>query len=339
MLHSFTGISGEYGGDGQLPAAGLIFDAAGALYGTTEHGGGSGYGTVFKLTPPTTSGGAWIETILFSFAGPYIGGGDGAYPEAGLISDASGALYGTTVNGGTECSDGGCGTVFKLTPPVVSGGAWTESLLYKFTSSDGSPHAGLIFDSSGALYGTTLGTVFKLTPPANSDGARTESVLHLFGSGDGLDPYAGLIFDASGALYGTTFHGGTTNGGTIFKLTPPTISGGAWTETVLYSFNNNTSSGGGAVLAAGLIFDAAGALYGTTQAGGADEFGTIFKLTPPASKGGAWTERVLHSFTGTGGDGQFPDAGLILDTAGALYGTTSRAVIRAAAVSVARCSS
>jgi uncharacterized repeat protein (TIGR03803 family) len=145
----------------------LIFDASGALYGTTANGGlGQNYGTAFKLTPPTTPGGDWTETILYKF-----NGGDGAYPYAGVISDASGALYGAASGGGAY----NAGTVFKLTPPATTGGAWTESVLYSFTGGgDGAyPYAGLISDASGALYGAALsggtnndGTVFKLAVPA-----------------------------------------------------------------------------------------------------------------------------------------------------------------------------
>jgi uncharacterized repeat protein (TIGR03803 family) len=342
-LNDFQG-----GSDGAAPIGSLIFDAAGALYGTTIAEGNagcasalgiSGCGTVFKLTPPATSGGAWTKSVLYNFAG----GGDGAHPFAGLIFGAAGALYGTTYDGGgSGCTDGaGCGTVFKLTPPTVSGGAWTESVLYSFTGvgGDASPYAGLIFDAAGALYGTTSGengfgngTVFKLTPPANSDGAWTESVLHGFtGGSDGSFPMAGLLLDASGALYGTAGFGsgtacGSGNGcGAVFKLTPPTISGGAWSASTLYQFGIGSHGGNPS---GGLIFDAAGALYGTTQVGdgsgcGGNGCGTVFKLTPPTISGGAWTESVLHSFTGVSGDGSNPFAGVIFDATGALYGTTA----------------
>jgi uncharacterized repeat protein (TIGR03803 family) len=276
VLHSFTGSDGDY------PWAGLIFDGSGALYGTTTGGGASGNGTVFKLTPPTISGGAWTESGLHSFAG---GTADGGGPRAGLIFDASGALYGTTDGGGAH----GAGTVFKLTPPTISGGAWAESVLHSFTSDGNSPTAGLIFDASGALYGTTTGggaydngAVFKLTPPTAAGGAWTKNVLWSFtGDSDGANPRAGLVFDASGALYGTTSGGGNPGNvfgyGTVFKLTPPTISGGAWTETVLYSF---TGGSDGFNPAAGVIFDASGALYGTAAVGGGRcRCGTVFKLS------------------------------------------------------------
>ena len=282
--------------DGAHPVAGLIFDAAGNLYGTTGHGGvyascnsGTGCGTVFELTP--TAGGGWTEKVLHNFGN----GTDGNSPSAGLIFDAASNLYGTTYVGGIYCSgSGGCGTVFELTP--AAGGTWTETVLYSFCPAgypctDGiGPEAGLIFDAAGNLYGTTVqggrydyGTVFELSPTAG--GGWTETVLHNFGNGlDGVDPSAGLIFDAAGNLYGTTSWGGYYGHyeyGTVFELTP--AASGGWTETVLHSFGNGTD---GRAPLAGLIFDAAGNLYGTTSAGGTDTScpnggygcGTVFEL-------------------------------------------------------------
>jgi uncharacterized repeat protein (TIGR03803 family) len=309
VLHSFN----LNGADGYYPSAGLIFDAAGNLYGTTRVGTDS-YGTVFELTP--AAGGGWTETVLHNFG--Y--GTDGATPYAGLIFDAAGNLYGTTQYGGTY----GVGTVFELTP--AAGGGWTETVLHNFgNGADGStPFAGLIFDAAGNLYGTTYqggtylyGTVFELTPAGG--GSWTEKVLHNFGNGtDGAAPYAGLIFDAAGNLYGTTYQGGTySSSGTVFELTP--AAGGGWTETVLHNFNYNGTDGNYPY--AGLIFDAAGNLYGTTYQGGTYFYGTVFELTPTA--GGGWTEKVLYSFNNNGADGYYPQAGLILDAAGNLYGTTS----------------
>ncbi len=275
--------------DGAYTFAGLIFDAAGNLYGTTVGGGtyaycsdGYGCGTVFELTP--TAGGGWTEQVLYNFGN----GTDGVNPYDGLIFDAAGKLYGTTPNGGTY----GYGTVFELTP--TESGGWTETVLHSFCSqtdcTDGeAPQAGLIFDTLGNLYGSTTaggtytsncnygcGTVFELTPTGG--GAWTEQVLHSFGNGtDGYYPFAGLIFDAAGNLYGTTWAGGTYGWGTVFELTP---TGGGWTETVLHSFNDNGTDG--ILPEAGLIFDAIGNLYGTTPSGGAEgEYGgTVFELTP-----------------------------------------------------------
>ena len=216
VLYNFKGAP-----DAGYSLAGLIFDHKGALYGATVKGGTADSGAVFKLTPPAAGQTRWTETVLYSFTG----GNDGRQPWAGLIFDHKGALYGTTVKGGTADA----GTVFKLTPPAAGQTQWTETVLYCFTDSDGnSPQAaGLIFDHKGVLYGTTifggisnLGTVFKLTPPAAGQTQWTETVLYRFtGGADGNYPLASLIFDGNGALYGTTNLGGASNWGTVFKLT------------------------------------------------------------------------------------------------------------------------
>jgi uncharacterized repeat protein (TIGR03803 family) len=270
---------------------------------------------VFELTP--AGGGSWTEKVLYSF-GAY--GTDGVVPYAGLIFDAAGNLYGTTYAGGTYYQ---YGTVFELTP--AAGGGWTEKVLHNFVANgtDGYyPWAGLAFDRFGNLYGTTStggtyegGIVFELTPAGS--GGWTETVLHRFGNAmDGSGPLAGLIFDAAGNLYGTTSGGGTYDG-TVFELTP--AGGGSWTEKVLWSFGSGTD---GFAPQVGLVFDAAGNLYGTTPWGGTNGYGTVFELTPAGS--GGWTEAVLHNFNEFGnGDGYYPLAALILDAAGNLYGTTS----------------
>jgi uncharacterized repeat protein (TIGR03803 family) len=303
--------------DGNDPYSSLTFDAAGNLYGTTYDGGAYNYGTVFELTP--AAGGTWTEKVLHSFIND---GTDGQQPYAGLIIDAGGNLYGTTFYGGPY----GYGTAFELTP--AAGGTWTEKVVWSFGSgTDGNePYAGLISDAAGNLYGTTdgggtafSGTVFQLTPAGG--GTWTEKVLHSFvGGTDGTAPFGSLIFDAAGNLYGTTSEGGAYNScsggcGTVFELTP--AAGGTWTEKVLWSFGNGTD---GANPQAGLIFDAAGNLYGTTYSKGSNGGGTVFELSPAA--GGTWTEQVLHNF-GSGTDGAKPQAGLIFDGAGNLYGTTS----------------
>jgi uncharacterized repeat protein (TIGR03803 family) len=307
VLYTFGGLP-----DGAEPWAGLIFDAAGNLYGTTSQGGNYLYGTVFELMP--NGSGGWTETVLHSFGS----GTDGYQPLNGsLMFDAAGNLYGTTQEGGTA----GGGTVFELTPN--GSGGWTETVLHSFGSgTDGRfPLAGLIFDAAGDLYGTTelggnsnAGTVFELTP--NGGGGWTETVLHRFGNGtDGAEPWAGLIFDARGNLYGTTFQGGNYLGGTVFELTPN--GSGGWAETVLHSFGKGTD--GYQPTYGSLIFDAAGNLYGTTQLGGSSNSGTVFELTPDGS--GGWAETLLDSFDATDGQ-RFPWAGLIFDAAGNLYGTT-----------------
>jgi len=280
------------------------------------------------------AGGTWTEKVLYSFgANPT----DGITPLGSLIFDAKGNLYGTTEAGGAyDTTFGGAsngyGTVFELTP--ATGSAWTEKVLYSFrylSQTDGYyPVAGVIFDTKGNLYGTTSdggagqdleggGTVFELTP--TTGGSWTEKVLYSFGGGSpsGYKIEGGVIFDTAGNLYGTANAGGNAFGldGTLFKLTP--TAGGTWTETVLHSFGAYETDGINPT--AGLIFDGSGNLYGTTSGGGANTFGTVFKLT--TETGGSWTETVLHSFNFTSTDGASPYAGLVLDTSGNLYGTTA----------------
>jgi uncharacterized repeat protein (TIGR03803 family) len=330
--------------DGSQSVAGLIRDSAGNLYGTTEFGGANGSGnvggTVFRLTP---LGDTWTETVLYSFCSmTYCA--DGNQPAAGLIRDASGNLYGTTQQGGShQGTSAGYGTVFKLAPPAELGGAWTETVIYTFCSSGGfcpdgvRPVAGLMQDSAGNLYGTTFegganasGTVFKLAPPSKPSGLWTHTVLYSFCSAtncvDGIEPEARVIQDAAGNLYGTAIDGGAHNGGTVFALVPPTKAGDPWTETVLYNFCSDggvACTDGGSPFA-GLVQDAAGNLYGTTQVGGAIGGGTVFELAPPAKPGGPWTHSLLYSFCSLANctDGSSPYAGLIY-VAGGLYGTTN----------------
>jgi uncharacterized repeat protein (TIGR03803 family) len=291
VRYTFTG-----GDDGAGPSAGLIEDAKGNLYGTTQAGGSHGFGTVFKVN---ASG---KETVLYSFAG----GKDGSGPSAGLIRDAKGNLYGTTFAGGASAA----GTVFR----VNSQGK--ETVLYSFTGGiDGSiPFGGLVSDTAGNLYGTTyeggtsgMGTVFKLTK------ADKETVLHSFAGPEGVLPQAGLIRDAKGNLYGVaSAAGGTGCGGggcgTVFKVN----SNGK--ETTLYHFLGG-ADGAGPVES--LFMDAKGNLYGTTTAGGgATNAGTVFKVNRNGK------ETVLYSFTG-GTDGASPQSGLVMDAKGNLFGTAS----------------
>jgi len=316
VLHEFTLNSGK---DGVNPRAGLIFDAAGNLYGTTEYGGAYGGGTVFELLP--LAGGRWTEKILYSFK-VRDGGKDGIYPWAGLIFDSAGNLYGTTLYGGPFS----WGTVFELTPSP--GGSWTEKLLHEFgNGTDGiGPQGGLIFDTAGNLYGTTNGggaynegTVFELSPAAG--GSWTEKLIYQFNGGtDGGYPWDSLIFDAAGNLYGTSYFGGSTTTcqpscGGVFELTP--TAGGAWTKKVVYGFGSSSRDGIWPI--SSLVFDAAGNLYGTTLYGGDFSWGTVFKLTPSA---GGWRETILHSFGSALRDGRVPWTTLILDAAGNLYATT-----------------
>jgi uncharacterized repeat protein (TIGR03803 family) len=322
ILHSFAGPS-----DGAGPSAGLIFDAAGNLYGTTAYGGVSGgcssapvgpggCGIVFQLRPPATKGGAWTEKVLHNFTD----GNDGGNPQAVLTIDSSGNLYGTTFNSDSLTA---AGTVFELSPRAA--GYWQLRVLHSFNSNglDGiRPTDGLVFDSSGNLYGTTCqggtydgGVVFELSPKAG--GGWGEKVLYNFASSysDGGCPYGGLIFDSSGNLFGATLSGGPNDYGTVFELKP---SGATWTESVLYEFVGGSTDGNYPY--AGVILDPAGNLYGDTAYGGAYNKGTVFELTPT---GNSWTENILHTF-GSSGDGNYPSGSLLWDSAGNLYGVTGQ---------------
>jgi uncharacterized repeat protein (TIGR03803 family) len=318
ILYSF-----QAGSDGDAPLAPLIADNSGALYGTTIFGGTpncfGGCGTVFKLTPMGLS---YSETILYSFQG----GMDGAGPAAALLPDSAGDLFGTTEYGGGSSS---LGSVFELMP---SGSGYTERILYRFLGgSDGlAPLSALIADpATGVLYGTTLlgggatacgsgcGTIYKLTP---SGSGYTESVVYAFQSGaDGATPGGALLMTGLSTFYGTAATGGNTSCGsapinigcgTVFKLTR---SGSSYTFKVIYGFQSGTDA---ANPFATIIKDSSGAFYDTTQNGGSQNLGAVFKLTP--SKTG-YVESILHNFTG-GSDGSLPLAGLLL-RAGALYGT------------------
>ena len=263
LLYSFCVLAAC--ADGYHPRAGLIMDTKGNLYGTAFDGGAYDAGAVFELSPSGT------ETVLHSFC-QQAGCPDGYYPQAGLVMDTNGNLYGTTLYNGAY----GGGTVFKIS----SDG--TATTFYNFCTATGCkngryPQAGLILDTNGNLYGTTYGggaygkgTVFELSP------SGVETVLHSFcaraGCPDGSHPRADLVMDTAGNLYGTTYDGGTNSVGTVFKLSPN------GTETVLHSFAANGSDGTHPY--AGLVTDTMGNLYGTTYSGGANGYGTVFKVTP-----------------------------------------------------------
>jgi uncharacterized repeat protein (TIGR03803 family) len=276
VLHEFDSS------DGAVPTGGLIFDAAGNLYGATDGGGSlsacqaylsSGCGLVYMLKP--NASGSWTYSVLHEF-----GSSDGAAPTGSLIFDTAGNLYGTTAYGSGPSCIKGCGVVFKLTGN--SGGTWTETVLYSFTgATDGAyPNGGLAFGASGNLYGTAFsgganngGAVFELAP--NSDGTWTQRVIHSFAgrskAADGSLPGAGVAFDASGNLYGTTTYGGAGLG-VVFKLTP-TSSG--WSESVVHAF-----WGYGGHPSAPILIDPAGHLYGTASQGTGRNYGLVFEITP-----------------------------------------------------------
>lgn len=302
---------------GHSPYGALIRDAGGDIYGTTALGG-TGAGTVFKLTPlpavPVAANAPWTESVLYHFSG----GTDGKNPYAGVTLDQAGNLYGTTSYGG-----GGSGTVFKLT---LSGGGWAESVLHTFTGgNDGAePYAGVVLDEAGNLYGTTpyggaygCGVVFQLTPSGSS---WNENVLYDFSmDGNGCNPLQGVIFDQAGNLYGTTtMASGNENYATIFELSP---SNGSWNFSLLYVVPFPTLPGytcyEASAPAGSLTMDSAGDLYGTMQGAGEYGFGSVFKLT---RSNGGWTYTTLHDFNIT--DDWLPCGGVTLDANGNLYGTT-----------------
>jgi uncharacterized repeat protein (TIGR03803 family) len=269
-VYSFNGT------DGANPYGSLLLHPYGA-FGTTAYGGAHGSGIVWDVEHGNGFDN-WGEKILHAFNN---NGKDGTNPFAAVIIDASGNLYGTTPNGGAN----GNGTVYRLTPKTT--GPWAETILYSFNENgtDGyNPYAGLVMDGSGNLYGTTIsggtyngGIVYELTP--TESGSWTETILHNFNvsDGDGFNLNGSLIFDASGNLYGTTVYGGTFGAGTVFELSPPATGQTAWTETILYSFENTPD---GAYPLSNLVFDSSGNLYGTTQQGGTNKVGTVFRITP-----------------------------------------------------------
>jgi uncharacterized repeat protein (TIGR03803 family) len=312
LLHNF----GATTNDGVSPNGVLILNSSGNLFGTTYFGGPYGVGTVFEVSPK--SGGGWTTTLLHVFGK----GTDGQLPNAGLLLDSFGNLYGTTTVGGTHNS----GIVFELIP--ATGGKWTERVLHNFNSNgvDGvNPYgSSVVSDASGNLFGTTSqggahsqGTVFELSP--KTGGGYSEKILYSFNNNgtDGYDPASGVTLDAAGNLYGTTAAGGPNNSGAVFTLT---ASSTGYTEQILHSFNLNDSFTYNPV--GGLVLDIFGNLYGTTTQGGEYGGGGVFELTP--SSGGTWTMALLHLFGNLqAGDGSVPFASVIFDATGNLYGTTA----------------
>ncbi len=342
VIYSFSGP------DGTFPAANLTFGNPNLFYGTTK-GGGLGAGTVFELARPQPGSTQWTEKVLYSFE---TGNRSQNHTPGGAVIIGPGKALYTTAEG-----QGGApaGTADVVTPPANPGDPWTGSVIYSFEGSAGSqPFAGMIF-SAGALFGTdyysgdefcVCGVVYELAPPVTAGAGWTESTIHTFTGSpdDGGGSEAPLVEGPGGVLYGTTFYGGAGSRsvcsfstgvgcGTVFQLTPPTAPGGAWTESILYSFTG--VNGDGAYPKGAVIISPSGIIYGTTEYGGSATegspctfsavvgCGTVFQLTPPSVPGGPWTETVLHSFSGQNGDGSLPVAGLALAANGALYGTTS----------------
>lgn len=309
--------------DGADPMAGVIFDQAGNIYTMAAIGGDSrNEGMIFKLSPPAGGGDLWDETIIHQFRGAP----DGNTPEGRLVLTSAGKLVGTTSRGGAH----DMGTVFVALPPESHNDddPWGGKVVYSFggTLGDGvNPNTGLLA-VPGKFYGVTMnggamrrGTVYQIVPSANGLDPWTETVLYSFKSGgDAAFPSGDLAMDKNGNLYGTCLQGGIHNLGAIYQLSPPAVAGGAWSETVIHSFTGTD----GTLPGGHLIFDAKGAIYGTTDGGGSKQEGTVFKLSPPAQAGDPWTESVLFNFSG-GREGGNPFTGVTMDTKGRLFGGAS----------------
>jgi len=299
-------------GDGAVPYS--ISVMGNTVYSGTKVGGSSGFGAVIKLNPPTSVGGAWTDTVIYSF--PVCCEEDNWDPK--VMAGEDGNVYVIT----------GYGTIFALMPPASPGGAWTPTTTYQFASENNGDDPAALVEKGGVVYGVATGgngTVFALVPPASPDGAWTEATLYAFmGGHDGAQPNS-LVMGAHGVIYGTTFAGGVEGLGTVFSLAPPSSPGGAWTEKVIWTLDGGIDPAD----PMGIALGGDGVLYGASAQGGVVDSdcgvlgcGTVFALTPPAAPGGLWNESTLYSFTG-GFDGRNPIAGVTIANDGSLWGLTS----------------
>jgi uncharacterized repeat protein (TIGR03803 family) len=281
------------------PDGGVIMDSQGNLCGTTTSSGINDRGEVFKLTAPAEPGAEWTPTILHAFTGQP----DGQYPSGNLVLDNEGNLYGLA-QGGSQ----GFGVIYEISAAGVET-IFHNFKLNKITAYD--PSIGLVRDSKGNFFGaTSIGGAAKEGTVYEVSASGVETVLYNFqGGSDGYEPFGVPILDSQGNLYGTTWKGGPNHAGTVFKLTP------AGVKTILYSFAASPTDG--QYPYAGVVMDTKGNLFGTTGYGGANGYGTVFALTA------AGVEKILYSFKGGHSDGQLPEASLILDSHGNLYGTTA----------------
>jgi len=310
-------VIGNFGSNGTgVNPLFVTLDAAGNVYGTTYYGGRSylGWGVVFKLT---RHGSSWLQQSMWEFTG----GADGSNPYGGVSFGPDGALYGTTSAGGQF----GEGVVFKLQPPATQCPSticyWRETVIYNFTGAEdgGAPQGNIVFDRAGNLYGTAQaggagggwGTVYELSP---NHGQWNLTVVHTFTDGaDGGDPVNGVIFDSAGNLYGTTSQGGSTHKGMVYELTP---GSGGWTQTVLHNFAGGTGDGAGP---GGLAFDSHGNLFGFTEDGGFQDWGTTFELQPDGE--GGYNYNVIYLFMPQPGGAPGGVTVPIVDRAGNVYGS------------------
>jgi uncharacterized repeat protein (TIGR03803 family) len=322
VLYNFCseGGSGEVCTSGADPNGPVVFDSVGNLYGTTPEGGNSncdddpGCGVGFELSP---AGAGWTETVLYSFCsqgGPGTCPG-GAYPgglgrPGSLVMDPAGNLYSTNASG-----------VFELSP---SAGGWTEKVIYYVGG-----FGGLTMDAAGNIFGVGVSDytgqriVFELSP--NGKGGWNSTVIYTFTtSSPNSDIWSSPALDQAGNLYGTetgwynVYRGPAEFSGTVYKLSPGETG---WTKTVIYNFLPDDSELEGNAPSGGLVLDSVGNIYGTTIQGGTTGQGTVFELVPPVGAG-SYKEKVLWNFDGADGSG--PNGGLILDSAGNLYGTTGQ---------------
>jgi len=304
---------------GYQPRSGVVIGSGGELYGTLAFGGAYGLGLAYELVAPSSLGGVWSEVVLHSF-NPNNGENSTTLPP---ILGPSGVVYGVTMVG-----DGSEGTVFQLTPPQGSSSHWREATLQAFSDSNGDgtqPEGPVVMSAHGALYGTTAfgganntGTVYRLAPPAAQGGAWFAQTLYSFAYKAGAEgsPSGTLALANNDVLYGTTE-------GTVFQLAPAS-AGGLWAEKILHIFGGTADP----YYPNGVVLGPSGVLYGTASGGALGSCnsacGSVFQLAPPTAPGGAWTETLLHLFTGDNytEDGNQPDSTPVLGPNGVLYGTT-----------------
>jgi uncharacterized repeat protein (TIGR03803 family) len=277
----------------------LARDAKGVLYGVTRYGGTYNVGGVFRLTPPAAGSGLWSESTLHSFGSD----GDGAQPDSSLTFDGSGNLYGTT--GPPEVI--AVGAVYELQAPT-SGGAWTERVV-AYVGTDEYLSGPIAMNAQGDVFWENSGEseLQEQSPVARS-------VVYAFTGGkfDQPEPFGGLTFDSSGSLYGTTQYGGFNGFGTVFQVSP---SGIKWTESTLFQFDKSSKL---RLPESGVIFGPDGALYGTALVSAVPDYGGgVFRLAPPASPGGVWSESTILTLTNSVGIS--PSGGVAFDTKGNIY--------------------